>query len=504
MRLNLKRAAVALFPLTALLFPLRSAGAEAEPLSLSIKDGIIRVIENNLDITIERVSPEIREADIVKETGAFDIESSGSFKRSDSSTPLNARSSVSLGGLTELKSKTYNLSAGLSGRLQTGAVYSLEVRDAWTADTLNQFRNEYSSFTGAKVTQPLLKNLGRDVNTSRINIAKKDRDMSIYRFKHMVLETVAGYESAYWELVRAKEEAGLKKESLKLAGTLLLQNIKRLNSGVIPPIEVTQAEAAAAARKDDLILAEKLLRERGNAMKLMISKDVYTLKDTVIEPADRPEVRRFEASLEESVKAAFSSRPDYLEIKSGIEKTNISIRYAENQRLPQVDIEASYGFNGLGSSLSGSFSNVADNPEWSLGVMLRYPIGNSAADGQMRAARLEAGLIILRLKQLEQRIIMNIDNAIRDIRANTERIEAAKVATKLSEESLAAEEKKLSAGRSTTYNVLKVQEDLIKARTNELAGAIDLNKAIINFLKEKGTLLDELGINIGRTPAVSW
>ena len=98
--------------------------------------------------------------------------------------------------------------------------------------------------------------------------------------------------------------------------------------------------------------------------------------------------------------------------------------------------------------------------------------------------------------RLEQQIILNIDNALKDIGSGRARLEAARIAANLTRESLVAEEKKLSAGRSTTFNVLRIQEDLAKARLNEIAAFSDLNKAIVTYYREKGTLLDELSIKM--------
>lgn len=463
---------------------------------LSLRDGVLKLLENNLDVTIERISPEIAETKILREKGVYDLQAFGSFKREDATTPLSARESVSAGGLKTIKSEAYSLDAGLTGKTPIGTEYTLEAKNNWTSETLNDFNFEYSSFSGVRVTQPLLKDFVSNTNELNINIAKKDRDISTNKLKQRILDSVSDYGFAYWDLVRAREELKVRMESERLAGMLVDINRKKFEAGTGSNLDVIQAEATEAARKDDVILAEKTVRERENTLKLLISKDVYSLKDIEIVPTDSPMLIPVREGLDESVTKAINVRPDYLETKTELEKNRIQIKYAKGQTFPKIDLEASYGYSGLGPTFAKSYNGIDANPDWSLGIVFRYPLENRTARGDLKIARLEADQAILRLKKLEQQIILNIDQALKDIKSDDVRVNAAKVSTRLAEETLAAEEKKLEAGRSTTYNLLKIQEDLAKARLNEISAIVDYNKALVQFNRQKGVLLEDMGINL--------
>lgn len=484
--------------IAAALLALLPTGANAQEqkkeMFLSLKDGVVKVLENNLDITIERISPEIAEAGILTEEGAFDLSLFGSMKRQDVMTPLSARESVSSGGLTTLDSTTYSLETGVTGKSRYGTEYTLELRNDWTSETLNAFNYEYESFTGVVVTQPLLKGFGEDSNIAELKIAQKDRDISVHRLKQKILDTVAEFGLKYWDLIRVREELKVRIESQTLAETLYGINKKKLEAGAMSALEVVQAEAAAAARKDDVIVALKAVKDTENTIKMLIASDVHAVKDTEIIPSADSPLKAEPEGYEESVKKAVTTRPDYRETVAVIDKGRLQTVFAEDQKLPEVDLEASYGFNGIGDSFSSSFD--LDSPEWTIGLSFTYPIGNRAAYGALSSARLTTDQAVLRLHRLEQQIILNIDNALKDMESGRTRLEAARIATNLTRESLVAEEKKLAAGRSTTYNVLRIQEDLAKARLNEIAAIADLNKAIITYYKEKGTLLDELSIKM--------
>ncbi len=484
--------------LVATIFTSKAAASDKKDkrLELSLEEGILLVLENNIDIDIQRVQPEIEGARILKEKGAFDVEAFGSFERRDSTTPLTTRSTVAAGGLRAVESETYKFDSGLTGRTPLGTEYTLEFKDEWTADSFNNFNFEYDAFAGITIKQPLLKDFGTETGRYQINVASRNREISVHKLAQGVMETVSGFELAYWDLVKAREELKVREESLGLAQRLLERNRKRYSAGAASALEVTQAEAGVASRKEELIVARKNVREKENALKLFISKDVFSLRDVEIVPVDRPLLMSLRPELEKSIAKAMENRPDYLEAKVELEKKHIKIKYAENQKFPRLDIEASYGFNGLGGSFGDSVDDLGGNPEWRLAMVLRYPLGNNSAENELVIARAEARQAILRLKRLEQEIIVNVDNAIKEIEASEQRVHAAQTSTRLAREALKAEEVKLEAGLSTTYDVLKHQEDLAKARLSEIAAIIDYNKAITVFLKEEGTLLKERSIRI--------
>lgn len=471
-------------------------------LRLSIEEGKLMVLKKNLDIAIQQIVPQVEAVRIDGEKGAFDPLISSSFKREDSTTPLSTRSSVAAGGRNITKSEAYSLNAEISGKVPLGTGYSLEFEDIWTENTFNQFQAEYDAFAGITITQPLLKDLGYDTNRFSIHIAQKNMDISVSELKQHIIDTVAEFKTAYWDFVLAIEDLRVQKESLKLAESLLDLNRKRLKAEVMSPLEVTQAEAGVASRKEDVIVAQKIVKEKENALKRLFTNDVYALKDIEILPTDIPVVVPVTPEFEESIRDGLTNRPDYQKAKFEIEKNDITIQYAKNQRFPNIDLEASYGFNGLGNSFGGSLRDMDGKPKWSLGVVLKFPLGNRTAKGDLRIAQLEARQALLNLKKLEQEILVEIDNAITGLETNKERIEATKVSTRLAEEALRAEELKLKAGLSTSHNVLEFQEDVAEAKSREISAIIDYNKSQVELSRVKGVVLEEEGINLSEDTTI--
>lgn len=481
--------------LASLLALLSGAPAYAETLELGFRSGILMLLDNNLDLGVRRLEPKSIDARVLGAHGAFDPVAFGTLSRQDISTPLSSRSSVAAGGLRSIESESYYLNAGVTGRTGLGTQYTLEATSAWTADTLSGQEFEYESFTGVSIRQPLLRGYG-DSNLVDINLLKKDRQISEEVLKRALLDALAFYGEAWWSLMNARGALDVRTESLGLAETLLEAGRKRLEAGVISRLELVQAEAAVASRKEDVLIARKAVQSAERSLKSLIAGDPYEMAGTEVVPAGDGTLKPPGEGLEASVAKALEARPEYLEARAALERNRIQARYAKNLGYPAVDVEARFGYSGLGESFSDSFSGLDSNPQWLVGLAFSYPLGNRTARGSQEAAGVEALQLKMLLKRIEQDIVFGLDEAIKAIDTDKKRLEAADESVALAEETLAAEERKLAAGRSTTFNVLRIQDDLLQSKLKRLDAVSGYNIALLRFYREKGTLLEELGINI--------
>ena len=472
-----------------------TGAAEGQRVELPFRQGVRMLLENNLQVRSSSLDPMIAGAKVLSARGAFDTEVFASFKRADSTRPLSARSSVASGGLRSIESESYGFNAGLEGTTGLGTEYRFEVRDDWTADTFSGFEYEYESFTGVTVRQPLLKGFG-NAESLALNVALKDRESTEHRFRQTLSAALTEYSDSWWALMSARGSLEVRKESLALAETLLDVNRKKLAAGALSRLELVLTESAVAARREDLFAAQKSVEDSQRQLKELIAGDAYAVRDDEVVPVGEGTLRPVAQSVDEAVSVALSARPDYMELRASLEKERIVLKYSANQAWPEVDLEASYGFNGLGDSFSKSFNGLEANPEWSVGILLSYPLGNRAAKGDLEAARLRSRQAVLKLKRLEQEIVLGLGAAMKNLEIGKMRVEAADEAVRLAAETLDAEEKKLEAGRSTTFNVLKIQEDLLLARLKKLDAVSEYNASLVAFYEEKGTLLEELGVRI--------
>jgi outer membrane protein TolC len=174
------------------------------------------------------------------------------------------------------------------------------------------------------------------------------------------------------------------------------------------------------------------------------------------------------------------------------------LKYYRNQLYPEVDLVGSYGFNGSGNEYSDSFQQMNDGsrPFYSYGGQLTIPLSNTQARNQLKAGKANEKQLLLKLKQLEQNVMVEIDNAVKQAQSAWESTDATKQARIYAEAALAAEQKKYAVGKSTTFTVLQLQNNLTSARSQEIRALTDYNKALAALAAAEGTTLQRRNLEI--------
>jgi len=470
-------------------------------LPLSLKDIVIKSLEKNLDIAIERYNPDIQQTDITKEKSVFDPLFTTTFTKAEEISPSTART-IRFGGPASVDEETNTLTGSLSKKFVTGTEVSADLDFMRTADTFNNFDSEYESTVSMTLTQPLLRNFGIGVNKTNIYVAQNNKTISDDTFREKVMEIISEAEQTYWELVFRINDLKVKQKSLRLAQELLAQNKIQVEVGTLAPIEIVQAQARIAAREEDVIVAQDAIQDAEDSLKRIINlgenSDAWNIR---IVPTDSPSFDTVRVSLAQSIKTAFENRPDYARQKKELENSRIRSTYANNQVLPKLDFVAKGGYNALRGNIGNTVDDLSatKNPLWALGVEVEVPILNREARSQRTRRKLEVEQAKTTLKNLELKVIEEVRGAVRQIQTDIKRVQATKAARILAEKQLDAEVKKYEAGISTNFNVLQYQSDLATAESNEAQAIVDYNKSLVELDRILGTLLDKNNVYLKKS-----
>jgi outer membrane protein TolC len=403
-----------------------------------------------------------------------------------------------LTGATEPFQNTFESSAGLEKKFSTGATADLEFQTGrlGSNSAVQRFDPSWGSDLVLSLTQPLLKDFGREYNLGQIVIAKNNREISDSQFRQRVIDVVSAVKETYWDLVRAIELLDVAEQSLGLAQELLEINKAKVEAGQLAPIDVVEAEAGVAFREEAVILAEDTIRDVEEVLRSFLNLDKeLELPVSPIIPVDQPVDTRFSFSLSDSVRTAFTNRPEYLQIQKDLENRRVAIDLAKNQVKPRVDLVASAGVTGLGSTWENSTEEFdGDYYDLRIGLRFKYPLGNRAARSQLVRRKLEQRQAELRIEDLEKNITLEVRSAIRQVQTNFKRIQTTRVSRRLAERKLEAEQAKFEVGISTTTDVLDFQVDLALARSRETEALIDYNKSLITLYQALGTTLERNNI----------
>jgi outer membrane protein TolC len=465
-------------------------------LRLSLREAVLLAVKNNLDIAIAGYDPKVKFEGISIAKAAFDPTFSLTLDANRTVTPTFNR----LQGAEVSIIENRDVNTSLAQRLPFGANYTLSMTNnrfdtnsafAQPPDGLNP---SYKTFLTFALTQDLLKNFGVDVNTAPIKIARNNQSISVTQFRQQANQVITNVHTTYWALVFAIENLEVQQHSLRLARELEDLNRARVRAGVAAPVEVTQAEAQAAARVQDVILAEKAVKDAEDQLKLIINfSDGERIWARTVLPADTPPFDMVSMNTDASIEEALEKRPDYVAAKLTLKNSDLNLRVTRNQLLPSLQFQGNVGLNGLNDSAGSDLDRLTsgDFTQWSAALVLSYPLGNRSARSAFIQAKLghdQAGTSLLNLKR---QIISQVREAVRRIEADVRRVEATRAARALAEEQLRVEQKRLEAGVTTTFNVLSFQRDLAVAQASEIQAITTYNQDLANLELQKGTILEK-------------
>lgn len=463
---------------------------------VTLAECIEMALQKNLDIRISRIQPTIDLYNIDSARGYYDLTLNLNARQNYNSSPGSPDPNSALFGKS---SQTYTESYGpsLTQQLNTGGRVTLN------GDLFRRSGSSFTSFNyqtdaGVTLTQPLLKNFWIDSTRQTIEVNRRTLKMDELALRNQVTATIASVQQAYYELIYARDNVRVQEASLALAERLLAENKRRVEVGALAQLDEKQSESQVAARRSDLLGARRDLEVQLNTIKALLSDDFSAWAATTLEPADKLVALTQPFNVQDSWRSALAQRPELLSAKESLEKQNIVLRYNHNQLFPQLDLSVTYGHNGLGQTLDGGLNGIqrGANQFYSYGIVLSFPFSNTTAKNNYKASKLTKEVLLLQLKQLEQNIIVEVDNAVKQARTAYERIDATRQARLYAEAALDAEEKKLANGKSTSFFVLQLQRDLTAARSAEIRALADYNKALAALSKSEGTTLDKASLGL--------
>ncbi len=503
-----------------ILFLATSSLAQQKEKALSLEDCILKAMENNLGVAIEVLNPELADISVARAQERFMPSLSFSFNKRDT----NSASYSFLDASDQVSTITDNYSAQISQLIPTGGSFSISL-DGYKTNTNRRFTSinpRYGSTLTFNFSQPLLKNFGFKVSRREIIIARNSHDISENQLKRVLQETIYSVEEAYWNLVHSIENLKVRQQSLKLAQDLLEKNKRAVEVGTLAPIEILSAQSAVATREADILQAEAVLKDSEDRLKTIINlaAEGEGVELAKIIPLDKPAYEKKEVTLDEALRTAMENRPDLNATRIDLKNKDLNLSYSRNQLLPNLSFNASYWSPGItgdqliyppGDPFAEPIGLIEGSPSdalkdafnfkynnWSAGITLDIPLNTLLSRADYAQARVNLDQAMLRLKNQEQQLFLEIKNAVRAVQTDYKRVQAYKVARELAAKTLEAEEEKLKVGITTPFFVLQYQTDLATAQTNELKAMIDYNLSLARLNRAMGTSLKEKDIRFSK------
>ncbi|HDP94207.1 MAG TPA: TolC family protein [Candidatus Aminicenantes bacterium] len=490
--------------------------AQEREKELTLQDAIVTALDNNLDLKIEIQTRDYFWESLRSNQAIFVPNLNIEYQRRETNRP----SSGILSGADVEKQGNDTLNVGLSQQIALGGTLNVSLQNSRSTSnsaftTINPAL--YSTLT-LSISQPLLKNFGTLATKKDIYIAANEYRKNDLSLKQAMIDLVYQVEEAYWNLVYAHQNLDAKKQSLLRARDLLRQNEKKVRVGAAARIDILEAKAEVASYESQLLEAEKNILTAEEQLKKILN---ISQSAEVIMPTDSPEVRSMALDFNAFLQEAMDSRPDILQARIELESHNIRVKYARNQMLPDLQLTASYYTTGRGGdqlifdpdsspfdlnrpvigviskdvidALEEVVSNLYRN--YSIGIKLSVPLGQAQEKARLAQARIDMKRALLNLQRVENTIFSDLKQALKELEANRKLVESNQIALELQAQKLKAEEKKLSVGMSTNYQVLNYQRDYANAQAGALQSTINFNLTLARINRIIARNLEEYGIH---------
>lgn len=470
---------------------------------LTADEAVRMALENNLGVRSDRLAPQISNLNVAQARAAF---TPGLFSTTSTRSSTSPPDFLASGGTsTTTTSERMFSSVGVAQSLPWGGGrYSLGLdASKATVNFTSSFNPRLDSNLNASFIQPLLRNFRIDAPRQQVLIAKKNEEIADLELRQQLAATERVVRNAYYDLVGAIGQLEVARQSLELSQTSLRQNQRRVEVGAMAQIDILEAQAEVAQREEAVIINEADIKRLEDILRTLIMNpqqpDFWTAR---LVPTDRPSLAPQAVDVEAAMTNALTNRTDLAQARKRFEASQITLDFARNQRLPDVNLVANYNTIGVAGtqfefgggfppvelgrserSFQDALSDVFGNSfkTWSVQLQVNYPIGTSQAEAQVASTRIQREQEQNTLRELEIGIAAQVREAGRRVSTSLQRVQSTERARQFAERRLEAEEKRVTVGLGTTFQLLQAQRDLSNIRQQEQRAIIDYNRAIVDF-----------------------
>ncbi|MFZ2055002.1 MAG: TolC family protein [Candidatus Aminicenantales bacterium] len=496
-------------------FFLQAQERPIERVELTLRDCLLKALEENLDIAVQAIEPEISSFSLRQQKDIYWPQLSlGYFNYN-----YNYLTNWAVQGVNYLD-RTYRYNIGVTQKIFTGGELQLSLltSSSDTTRALTLVNPSYSGEFSLDFTQPLLKGFGSKMANMEIKKAQNRLDISVIGLKSGLLQKVYEVEEAYWNLVDAIENLKVYELTLSQSQERLRREKEGARTGIKSSLDVLRTETEVANYENSVLSARAQVAIFEDRLKGLLNfppEGLGSLKALI--PSDSPGLEKVDLSFEEALKTAYAESPELEKSLKEIESTKLDVSYQKNQLLPQLDLRASLWYPGqsgdilvykdndpytgevvdkIKGSRIDSFKDVFNlkYKNWYVTLNLTVPLDSIFSRAGLAQARLEEEKKLLERKKLEQTIYYDVLEAYKEMKNREEQIETAFRYRELTETRLRAEEERYNLGLVGNEWLFQYQRDLATARVSEIRAKISYQVAVAKLEETMGVSLKKKGL----------
>ncbi|MFG0283710.1 MAG: TolC family protein [Phycisphaerales bacterium JB039] len=373
-------------------------------------------------------------------------------------------------------------------RLTQRLPYGGEVAASWIWQASEQLREastedyRQSSEIALDATIPLLRGAGMTARESRIqaerNLVYAARDFE--RFRRQFLVDIA---SDYFDLLQA--QASIRNEERRLLSAIGLeeQQQARFEAGEVAQFQVNIA-------RTDVLSARASLVNRREAYAIALDRFKVRLGIPVEQPVDvlpfTFAVPEPDIELQEATRRGLEYRLDLQNTRDRVEDRRRAVANAENNTLPDLDINGRVGIPTDPDRDVGSVSFDPEELEYAAGINLSLPLDREIERLGVRQAQINLQRQMRTYDQARDNVVVDVRRAVRAVEIARYQLKLAEESVRISE--LRLEEQRLKLDEVDAQEIVDTNNAKLDAENRRDQAVTNLRNAVLNYLLDSGQM----------------
>ncbi|MGE0551381.1 MAG: TolC family protein [Kofleriaceae bacterium] len=466
---------------------------------LDLAEALRIAVRQNLDVALERKSVEVAAKTIDVADGAYEPTVTAGYAHGSQNVVPQVAEEGAAGQTFRSVSDTWSL--GINKLFSTGTRVDVGIDNNQLKSSAGNALEPriFGSTARLTIVQPLLRGFSLDLAIPKLQLlrARIASDRERHQLTISITTIVERTESAYWDVLGALYRYDLAVRTQKLADEQLALTQRQIAAGTRPPSDMIGAESTVAQRRLELLQADQEIQRAWDQLRsvLNLPREQWTRP---ILPTDVPKYQSTTTNAEDALAIALKNRPELSQLDLDLAASDLAVRKADNDRLPQIDVGVAGRVDGQDNKYSEALAQLGalDARGWNVFVNLTWTPLNRSAGAAAEIARIQRDQTAVTRQQRVQAVWYEVREAVRNQRSADQQVRAAARFRELASQSLEVEQRLYLNGTSDQITVAQRQDAVARAQLAEIDALVAHNRAAASLFRATGRLLPERHIEL--------
>jgi outer membrane protein TolC len=350
--------------------------------------------------------------------------------------------------------------------------------------------------------QPLVRGLGSEVALADERRADLTAAQTTVKAQLAAEQMIRDLVTAYWELAYTAYEVDVRAEALELAKKQDQLTRQEMRAGTATQNALDAVTYEIAVRDEALLTAKLAFENKSLELRRKAGLEIGR-RDIVVVPSEPLEIDKQAWNVDEVLAKSHKINRQLATIVLEKKLADVEVDVAHDATLPQIDLSLSGALTGTGDTSSGAFSGVSGGDGFGYqvvaGLSMSFELSGAARSALAAALARRHRLDIDRV-DLERQIDAEVVSSVKSLMSGRTRVALTDKAIAIALDNVKAERASFLAQRSTNFQVMQRQTQLIDARLRRGRAVADYYVAVAQLQYLSGSLLDTYRVHVRPRP----